>query len=97
MNKLSFALGLTAMFAIATSAQAAPKDFPWCITYLEPANNLTKCEYRKPATVQMGTSSFAGSTPLRAGPFEGQDRNQCDAFFKEKEKAFGKCNRNPKW
>ena len=101
MKKLSFALGLAGVFGFATAADATPLDQPFCITYLEPQENLTHCEYRKPHMLEIktsaGTAFLKGSVDMKSEPFNGQNRNQCEAFFKEKEKEFGPCRIRVHW
>lgn len=102
MRKLSAALGFTSVFALASLAQATPTGEPLCITYLEPEKNLTHCEYRKPHVLEIktdaGIARMSGSVDMKKPePIEGQDRNQCEAFLKEKQKAHGYCSMRLDW
>ncbi len=106
MRKLSLgAIGLVGVFALAAAAQAAvPMTRTLCITDMEPENNLTRCEYRKPDSKAMTFTnsegkviSLPGTRPVKDGPIEGLNPALCAAFFEKQEKAQGKCDKRPIW
>lgn len=100
MKKLSFAIGLAGIFAVASSAQATiPATQTLCISSLQPETNQTECEYRKPDdgaisyTNKKGESIRLPGTRAFKEMREGLDHKMCDAFLQEQENAHGKCKR----